>query len=272
MQATSWNASSQSQLPQRSDTTDTGMVISYAGFNLRDQIRKDATLPNQLLYLPADCRIYWTFKNYNNYTRLWQDTWSAIYDDSSLCIGTPSDADGTSDQDRRRSASIFAADESAEPINPYILQGLNPFGEPGVEDYNGYRSYADFPPLCAGSNNKPDQTKCPTKSICRQITNKCGNPCKTVDGFTTCSPKGTLSEWRCVRDCNTGLNDCSSSTTCVPHTADDGSVNAAGARSRQLDGSVQSQTYTGRCLPNWQDPRTTSCKRLRWYWDQYDQQ
>ena len=56
--AINFNVSSQSQLPARGNKTDTRMVIYFAGLSLRDQVRENATLPNQLLYLPADCRIY----------------------------------------------------------------------------------------------------------------------------------------------------------------------------------------------------------------------
>ena len=269
--ATNFNISSKSQLPVRSNMTDTGMVIYFAGINLRDQLRENATLPNQLLYLPAECRIYWTFKNYNNYTRLWHDTWSAIYSDSSVCIGGPSNTTGTHSQGRRRSTPRHAREGSSASISPYILQGLNPLADPGVEDESRYVGTGDFPPLCA-KNNKPDQSKCAAGTVCKEVRNQCGQPCKASEGLSSCSGQSTLTEWRCLKQCLSGVGSgslCSSSTYCNPLTVLDGSINASG--SKKSHGSVQSRAYSGYCTPQWTDWRTTSCKQLRRQWAEYDQ-
>lgn len=108
---------------------DTGMQVSYMGLTLRDQIRPNGTTPTQFLYLPADCRIYWTMLNWNNYTRLWSDAYNAIYGDSSVCItgsvkatapnlGSTSSVNDSSIVQRR-------SEEIAEStVSEYISEGL----------------------------------------------------------------------------------------------------------------------------------------------------
>ncbi|KAF2093751.1 hypothetical protein NA57DRAFT_21022, partial [Rhizodiscina lignyota] len=82
------NDTANSTLPQ---VRDPGIFTNFAGFTLRDQVRKDDDTPLQFKYLPADCRIYYTVANVYNMSRLWRDAASAIWDDQSLCV-----ADSTS--------------------------------------------------------------------------------------------------------------------------------------------------------------------------------
>ncbi|KAL9068013.1 MAG: hypothetical protein Q9157_006629 [Trypethelium eluteriae] len=115
------NATAGDQLPQ---VRDPGMVITYFGFTLRDQVRPNATTPNQFLYLPADCRIYWTFANINDYGRLWRDVWNARYNDTSICVpgstGVTAPAKNTANVRQKRSTP--ASDVS---VGEYIEDGLS---------------------------------------------------------------------------------------------------------------------------------------------------
>ena len=77
------NPEAYSQLPNR---TDTGMFITYAGFSLRSQVRHNDATALQFKYQAADCRIYWSFANWYNYTQLWTDTYNGIYADTSICV------------------------------------------------------------------------------------------------------------------------------------------------------------------------------------------
>ncbi|KAF2799804.1 hypothetical protein K505DRAFT_413446 [Melanomma pulvis-pyrius CBS 109.77] len=74
-----------SSLPSRADR---GMWIDFAGFNIRDQMRKDdlTKVPLQFKYDAADCRIYHTIANVHNMTQLWRDAAAATWDDPSLCV------------------------------------------------------------------------------------------------------------------------------------------------------------------------------------------
>jgi hypothetical protein len=77
------DAKTKSLLPNRSDT---GMFITYASVNLRDQVRKNSNIPLQFSYEAAHCRIFWTFQTVNNYTNLWKQAARAIWFDHSLCV------------------------------------------------------------------------------------------------------------------------------------------------------------------------------------------
>lgn len=81
--ASAVNTTAMAILPQNRDQ---GMVVTFAGFNLRDQVRSNDTTPLQFRYEAADCRIYYTFANAYNLTRLWLDAATAMFDDQSLCV------------------------------------------------------------------------------------------------------------------------------------------------------------------------------------------
>lgn len=72
-----------SRLPSR---TDAGMWTNFAGFNIRDQMRKDDTTPLQFKYEAAHCRIFYTINNVHNMSQLWRDAAAATWDDPSLCV------------------------------------------------------------------------------------------------------------------------------------------------------------------------------------------
>ena len=56
------------------------------GVNLRDQIRKEQEdLPLQFVYDAADCRIFYTFETWNDYSQLWTYAVNAI-NDPKLCV------------------------------------------------------------------------------------------------------------------------------------------------------------------------------------------
>ncbi|OCL11266.1 hypothetical protein AOQ84DRAFT_386953 [Glonium stellatum] len=82
--ASSLNQTNSASLPQ--NRGDTGVFITYAGFNLRDQVRPNDTTPLQFKYEAADCRIYYTLSNLYNMSRLWRDVASATWNDPSLCV------------------------------------------------------------------------------------------------------------------------------------------------------------------------------------------
>ncbi|KAL1642032.1 hypothetical protein SLS58_005620 [Diplodia intermedia] len=77
------NDNSTDALPQ---VRDSGIYTLYAGFNLRDQIRENETVPLQFLYEPAHCRLYYTMDNIYNMSRLWRDTATATWHNSSMCV------------------------------------------------------------------------------------------------------------------------------------------------------------------------------------------
>jgi len=68
------------------DYRDSGVFTAAFGINLRDQVRANDTEPLQFKYEPADCRIFYTVANVFNYTRLWSDAVTAMFDDTSKCV------------------------------------------------------------------------------------------------------------------------------------------------------------------------------------------
>jgi hypothetical protein len=78
------NSPEQNFLPNR--TTAIDVYITYADINLRDQVRRNETIPLQFAYEAADCRIFYTPKTIYNYTALWQYAADAIWTNPSLCV------------------------------------------------------------------------------------------------------------------------------------------------------------------------------------------
>lgn len=77
-----FNATTSNYFPDR--TVD--VYIPYLNVNLRDQIRKDQEdVPLQFLYDAADCRIFFTFETWSNYSSLWTNAVNAI-SDPKLCV------------------------------------------------------------------------------------------------------------------------------------------------------------------------------------------
>ena len=74
----------QNFLPNR--TTAMDVYVTYADINLRDQVRRNETIPLQFAYEAADCRIFYTPKTAYNYTALWQYAADAIWTNPNLCV------------------------------------------------------------------------------------------------------------------------------------------------------------------------------------------
>ena len=79
-----FNSSVKGLLPQGRDDVD--FIYTYAGFNLKDAIRKGEETPLQFVYEPADCRIFYTHNTVYNYINLWNYVIDAVYRNPSLCI------------------------------------------------------------------------------------------------------------------------------------------------------------------------------------------
>lgn len=81
--ASSINATAAALLPQ---DRDIDFYITYAGFNLRDAVRKGDSTPLQFQNLPADCRIFYTAPTVYNFENLWNYVIDAMWRNPSLCI------------------------------------------------------------------------------------------------------------------------------------------------------------------------------------------
>ena len=77
-----FNATTANILPDR----DEDVLITFLGVNLRDQIRKEQEdVPVQFVYDAADCRMFYTFDTWSDYSQLWTHAVKAA-GDSSLCV------------------------------------------------------------------------------------------------------------------------------------------------------------------------------------------
>jgi hypothetical protein len=268
--AVSMNETAQASLPLRGDLTDSGMVVTWAGFNLRDQVAKNATLPNQMRYLPANCRIYWTFSNFDNYTRLWHDVHTAMYEDNSLCVPSSTNAT-TSSISKRASDPPHKINPSAQQgqISPYILTGLTgnlPSAlDPGVSA--GPKTSAQgFPTQCGTTapNSKlcsPDTTCLPIKVSCKQCTT-------SRTGASKC-PASTISEYRCLSECKQGIQNsgnCVLGTSCGRGVQLNSRANASGSGTGHR-GAVEKTVTSGHCYPD--SDTSQKCQQVRSTWDLY---
>ena len=127
-----------------SHLTDLDFWISSAGFNLRDQIRKGENIPLQFTYEAGSCRIYWTFDNFDNFSRLWQDAADALWKSKTGMSCVPD-------------STIFASKTDTDTIGP---------SEEQKESWGGYGSPTRTPLLPpATPNPTPLPSSIPTPPV-----------------------------------------------------------------------------------------------------------
>ena len=132
-QAISFNESIESALPS-SHLNYLEFWITSAGINLRDQIRKGENVPLQFTYEAASCRIYWTFDNFDDFSRLWQDAADALWSKTGMsCVPD---------------STIFASNKDTDTVGPTKEQ---------IEKWGGYGSPSPAPllPLANGNASLP---------------------------------------------------------------------------------------------------------------------
>ncbi|OJD30401.1 peptidase s41 family protein [Diplodia corticola] len=188
---------------------DSGMWVSYAGVNLRDQIREADTTPLQFKYEAAHCRLYYTLDNVWNLTRLWHDATAATFDDSTaLCVANSTGYASTS------SVSTAAPPPTLNLTVPtindaflsntatYVLeQGLNSSSDAGNHDLvaGTARVSSSSMQLCTSAGKCPTgltgtcqdvKIQCPgaTEAVVRSV---CMTRCSSVNGDADCSAQGT---------------------------------------------------------------------------------
>jgi hypothetical protein len=216
---------------------NSGMQITQAGFTIRDQMRKNSTTPNQFLYLPADCRIYWSFANAWNYTRLWTDVWNATWEDHSLCIGGFANAS---------TAGLAARSAEASSLSTYILSAIdpnnngNPDSEGGIFDSPSAKTDIGLAPkhlVCAGgSSGTAYCQKTWVGSVCKTVSYSCGTS-GDVCVDKNCQ-KGPRQVNVCAKSSTNSGSQCSSNTLFKPTARVNTKANYKGA-----------VLWTGDCVP-----------------------
>jgi len=182
------NTTATALLPDRSDS---GIWITSAGINVRDQVRDDDPTPLQFKYQAADCRMYYTLKNVFNMTRLWHDVATAAWDDPSLCVegstGFPTGRNTTSTQ--------------APPVRtaeaPVVDLSLGEFVGYVANDTSGFQDSGDFP--------NTEIYNCKTSADCNG--SQCLKTAIKCNGILTpvmaCLPKCSSLDYSC-----SGSSDC----------------------------------------------------------------
>jgi hypothetical protein len=199
------NQTAAAQLPSRSDT---GMWVTTAGINIRDQVRAGDNTPLQFKYEAADCRIYYTLDNVFNMTRLWRDAAKATWDDPSLCVtssrGFPSARNTTSTQTPPK-RSTYVPSLDLDPDSSIQIAGNNTLGGmtandvdrsgeikscPGASSCGNKRQCKTTPIKCGGELvdvdaclpqcSSTDKVKCPGTSECKYIKKPGASTSNTV--------------------------------------------------------------------------------------------
>jgi hypothetical protein len=184
-------------LPNRTEALD--VFVSYADINLRDQIRRNETIPLQFAYEAADCRIFYTPQTVYNYTALWQYTANAIWTNTSLCVqgSTGLATTGTN------TTNFIGPSSSGTPIPPANLTSYLS----NLNALSSITSLVDGLPD-AGANARNDLTiKVKTCSV--------NSDCK---GRSFCHPVPTCSGqapvFQCVAKCTRAGASCGDASTC----------------------------------------------------------
>ncbi|KAK1659934.1 peptidase S41 family protein [Colletotrichum godetiae] len=179
------------------DVRESGMYVSYAAFNLRDQLRADdVSTPLQFRYSAADCRLYYTLDNVNNMTVLWRDVARAAFEDDSMCV------EGSTGYTARNGA-VPKAPPKATPVPLSTLKtaieytvDYDPETANGLPAAQGFSTKMVTFQLCDTSPQAI--SKCPNGGTPMfNIPVSCGN---NSQGSIACG---------CVPSCQLGENKCS---------------------------------------------------------------
>lgn len=176
------NATAGNFLPERQND----IFISYASFNLRDQVRKDESTPLQFVYEAANCRIFYTKDTVYNFGKLWRYAANAIWAKPELCVqGSTGIASNGSSSDLSG-----PADSSSE--NSHMIPNIT-----AILELSGEISAA-YPDLSTQqfdkSSKKTSQVgdDCDEKLVCFNrlvcAKNQCAHPCNTVRNDCHCIP------------------------------------------------------------------------------------
>ncbi|TKA40886.1 hypothetical protein B0A54_07798 [Friedmanniomyces endolithicus] len=229
--------------------TDTGMHIYYAGVNLRDQIRANSTIPNQFLYLPSECRIYWSMANWYDSKRLWHDTWNAIYNDTSLCVAGSTNAttppppfsSSTTPPSRRRNAAPLSTPE-------YIAHGLS------LVALAPTSSNSKTPGIFDDTHAPPPVTFCDSGPGTKGNSAKCGGlSCQPVKFACAGSGGPRVTRSICSASCQLTSNQggfCSGFESCRVDASANSKKNSVSGLAAKSNSHAQYSVQSGHCLPS----------------------
>lgn len=174
--AASINATAASLLPQNRDIE---FYITYAGFNLRDAVRKNDPTPLQFQNLPADCRIFYTKETVYNFENLWNYVIDAMWRNPSLCIAgsaTPFEASTASNSPAAPPAELSERSlDTPTPVSSIESRDAKP------EDYE-YEDEEDF--------NEDETSDLTPRQLSTTTCPICANARETCAKVPSCSASG----------------------------------------------------------------------------------
>jgi hypothetical protein len=236
----SYDANTSAQLPSR-DTP--GMYISYAGINLRDQVRtadEPAGPPLQFTYVAADCRLWYTLDNVLNVTALWRDAATAAWTDSRRCVagstGYATAANSTATTKTPPTSSAMSL-----PDLPAVYYGEDFEAPAGTVDtgsiHDDQQAASLSPPVVLCDKKNP--VACSSgRSSCQTIQFGCakGGVRKTVDA--------------CVRGCIKGQTQCGGDANFCDATSFVESNQGTSKLGIKLKGGIAAKSVQrGYCVP-----------------------
>jgi hypothetical protein len=212
------------RLPNRSDT---GMWVTTAGINIRDQVRANDNTPLQFKYEAADCRMYYTIANIYNMTRLWQDVAAAAWTDPSLCVAG--------------STGYPSARNSSSPLAPPPRTAV-----PGNFDFD----VANFATPANNSNGQAGMQAGPSKPSgaitgCPLSSNQCTGTSACLDTGLKCG-SGLKYVKACLPRCTSADRKCPNTSECVYDSIAPSKLNAVAGKSAKINSPV----YNGHCRPS----------------------
>lgn len=117
---------------------DSGMFLTVAGLNLRDQVRTEAGGPPlQFTYEAADCRLYWTLDNALNMTRLWSDAAGAMWPELGLDARCVPGSEGYASHGKDATATKAAPENRATGVATLLAVTWNYDTSPSEAEWAG---------------------------------------------------------------------------------------------------------------------------------------
>lgn len=178
------NASAGNFLPER----QVDVFISYASFNIRDQVRKGESTPLQFVYEAANCRIFYTKDTVYNYGNLWRYAANAIWTKPELCV-----QGSTGIASNGNSSDISGPPTGLPSLNPNIrynmttilqlsgaVHGVYPDFSTQQFDHSGNlpnKVGASCVRRADGGNGCEGQLTCQKFKICQNTQSKCTPAC-----------------------------------------------------------------------------------------------
>lgn len=229
-------------LNKRTHERDSGMYLTVAGFNLRDQVRSGAGGPPlQFTYEAADCRLYWTLDNALNMTQLWSDAAGAMWPDLGLNASCVPGSTGYASHGNTTAAKA-APENKATGVAPLPAEEWNYDTSPSDSEA-GYYTLEDMP-LDQSREQLSQIHSCKAAQV-NTIRQGTQNVCQLIQVVCSNDKKGTPAYFY-VQPCTN--NSCGSGFYCDTTLASSPESKQARQLGKKGKGATKVQAQ-GYCVP-----------------------